>query len=149
MTPREIDIVRARLADITATATALAHSAEDLYRLGYEKGSATNEVKVAGGRAPADLGTHGDPRARHLWHKLERQARACEVALRAVLHGAGNLLAEGELDDRLRFGSAITPAEFDRLLARQAHRRSSGDYTPHRIEEQSDHPGRKRKGKRR
>lgn len=148
MTPREVDTVRARLADTADTAAALARHAEDLYRLAYEKNSSPADVKVSGDTGGSENGTPagvhsvGDLRARHLWRKLERQAKASELALRAILHGTGNLFAEGEIDDRIRFGSALTPAEFDRLRARQAQRIADGDPTPVRIEEQPDHPGR-------
>lgn len=161
MTPREVDLVRARLGDIAESAGALARAAEDLYRLSYEKAVVGDDVKVAGGSAsadgtPAGLDTVGDARARALWHKLERHARSSELALRALLYGAGNLLAQGEVDDRIRFGSSLTPAEMDRLLTKQAERRGDpvNHYTPARTEEQPEHDGRraekqKRKGRRR
>jgi hypothetical protein len=148
VTPREVDLLRARLGDIADTAAALAKSTEDLYRLAYEKGSAQADVKVAGGGIKPELDSHGDPRARHLWHKLEKHAKSSETALRALLLGIGNLMAQGQIDTTVRFGSAMTPAEFEWVLMRQRARQANGEYTPHRTEEQPDHPSR-RKGKKR
>lgn len=144
MAPRDVLVLRARLEDIAASATSLSRAAEDLYGIAYERGSGV-DVKVSGGGGQAGLDTVGDARAKRLWRRLEKHVKASELALRALVHGAGNLLAEGETDDRLRFGSAITAAELDALVSRQAGRRARGEYTPARTEEQPAHPARKKR----
>lgn len=149
MAPRDVEVLRARLEDITATAALLAKGLDDLHSLAYEQG-AGSEVRVSGSAyPPPGVATVGDPRARSVWKRLETGIRAAELSLQALLHAAGNLLTEGQEDDQPRFGSALGEEEFRRLLDKQEQRRRRGEYTPAKAMPQPTYPNARRKGKKR
>ncbi|MGH9281641.1 MAG: hypothetical protein ACRD0S_01755 [Acidimicrobiales bacterium] len=140
MAPREVDVLRARLEAIAGAAAALAAQIEDLHVVAYER-QARDEVKVAGS-AGGGIDTVGDQRARSLWRRLDVELQAIEIGLVGLERAAGNLLCEGPSALQTR-GSMVSPGEFARAVLKQRERRESGDYTPHRTEDQPNYPGAK------
>jgi hypothetical protein len=140
MPPRDVALLRARLAAIVKAADRLSADAEDLHAIAYDK-PAGDDVKVAGGHPhSAYLDTVGNQRARNLWRRLDTEIHALELHLVELKQATGNLLSEGASPPATR-GSKLKPGELARLLGGQRRRQAAGEYTPHRTEAQPKYPG--------
>ena len=139
MTPRDVEIVRARLTSTAVLAARISAHLEDLHGLAFERAVTGTTQKVKQSSTP-DLGNVGDVHARELWRRLANHTRLVETTLQALDWAVGNLIAAGPSPMQTR-GSAVSPADFAHQIRNQARRRQNGDYTPTRLEEQPGYPG--------
>lgn len=137
MTTIRLDTLRNQLTATTELLGMIRQELEDLHVLAYERHSAADEAKVAGGTHDYALDTHGDPRARAAYRQLgDTTADAC-ATLATVTHDALNLLRTGNTPST-RGRRTIQLEELGNAIAAQARRASRGEYTPIRRGPQPD-----------
>lgn len=139
MAPRDVEVLRARLAAVVAAARTLSNHLEDLHVYAYDR-PAGGETKVAGGDSADDPLGGGNQTARALWHGLEAKLKDTEVVVVGLSRAVGNLLSAGPGPEDMR-GTHISKAEYKRRTKGQARRAANGDYTPRRLLDQPPYPG--------
>lgn len=136
MTTIRLDTLRNQIAGTIALLQMIHQELEDLHVLAYERHTASDEAKVAGGSRDYALDTHGDPQARNAYRTLgDTTAAACET-LATVTHDALNLLRTGRTPATGRRRIQLT--ELGDAIAAQQRRIARGDYTPIRRGPQPD-----------
>lgn len=127
-TPR-IDSLRNQIAGTVELLEMVHEELEDLYVLAYDRPSAVDEAKVAGGSANYYLDTHGDQRARQAYQQLARTLDGVCITLDGASYNALNLLREGPTP--IRQGSRTTQlVELGEAIAARARRQQRGEYVP-------------------
>lgn len=136
MNPR-LDTMRNRIAATRDLLTMIGEELEDLHVLAYDRPSAVDEAKVAGGSANYYLDTHGDKRARdayrNLWTSLDNICTTIDGASNIAL----NLLRKGDTPTN-QGPRTVHLSELGDLIAAQARRAKSDGYSPVRRGPQPD-----------
>lgn len=140
----DIANLQRRIDHITRAATRIRAQLEDLHTIAYEATTATTDPgdRVNGGTRDHSPRS-GHPVARHLWQRADKELARCEdtiVGLERAITGWFMVSASVAATR----GSLIRAEEHDALLARQRRRAKAGEYTPARLVDQPNHPGRKR-----
>lgn len=132
-----IDTVRNRLAATIAVLTSVSEEIEDLHALAYDRPSAVDEAKVAGGSANYYLDTHGDTRARSAYREMWRAADTACNLLDEKANNALNLLRAGDTPGRSG-PRLVRLVELGEAIAAQSRRARRGDYAAVRRGPQPD-----------
>lgn len=137
MTAPRIDSLRNRLTATRDLLTMVEQELEDLHVLAYDRPAATEEAKVSGGTSHYYLDTHGDQRARNAYKRLWDTLDGVCTTLDGAANNALNLLREGGTPTN-QGPRTVRLGELGELIAAQARRARTADYTPHRRGPQPD-----------
>lgn len=141
-----LECTHRRLGRIARAANHLRANLEDLHSVGWEPGPPGAGMAVDQGEQAARDWTPraGDRRARRLLDFLGAAAARADAELigaentmKTIFDAHGPILAGGTR-------TLVSRAEFDRAEKQQTRRRAAGQYTPTRLTDQPQHPGRKR-----
>jgi hypothetical protein len=144
MTARDVDLVTHRLDTLTRAAARIRQHLSDLHCLAFESTTyPADDVKVRTSKTDHTLKA-GDPRARRVWDRLGVEIARCEDILVGLERDAVGYFLVNSASAEPSRGSLISAAEHQRLLDNQRARRAAGEYTPERIVDQAQHPGRHR-----
>jgi hypothetical protein len=142
MTARDVDLLQHRIDTATRAATRIRQHLHDLHALAHENARRNTEPDHgAFDSRPPPGWRPTDDRAKTLWTRTQTEISRCEDILvgleRAV---TAHFYAYAPSPEPSR-GSLISAAEHDAQLARQRTRTTNGEYTPARLGDQPQHPG--------
>lgn len=136
-----IDTLRRQLTETAELLTTTARILETLHELAYDRASADEQIRVAGGQPDYALDRHGDPRARAAYAAL---GHMIDHLARYTAEHAGPALALVNVADNgtgRRHPATVTALEHARLLEAQAARIARGEFDPGRALPQAAVPG--------
>lgn len=136
-----IDTLRRQL---TETATLLGTTArilETLHELAYDRASADEQIRVAGGQPDYALDRHGDPRARAAYTRLGHLVNHVTTYIAENAGPALELVNAADDSTGRRHPMSITALEHAQLLEAQAGRIARGEFNPGRALPQAAVPG--------
>ena len=141
--PREHGIpdiadLQRRLRTLTRAAENIRRHCPDLHTLAWEP-AVTDRPHVQETRSDYTPRA-GDPRARHLWERLQAEIGRAEALLVGLERDLVAAFYAGSDSPEPSRGSLISAAEHDTLITKQRGRAD----TPARLVDQPAHPGRKR-----
>jgi hypothetical protein len=144
MPTHRIDTLRNQL-DASQTMLAKVGSILDtLHQLAYDRATATEQIRVAGGQPDYALDTHGDPAARRAYCELAHLVDHLCQQVATKVHPALAIVTDSEDTSGRRHPYAITALEHAALLDAQARRISRGEFNPGRTETQPQVTGSKK-----
>lgn len=136
MNPR-LDTMRNRVAATLRLLTMVEQELEDLHVLAYDRPSAVDEAKVAGGSAEYYLDTHGNMKARDAYRALWRSLDGICQSIDGASNNALYILRKGDTPTNQGPRTASL-TELGELIAAQERRARRGDYTAVRRGPQPD-----------
>lgn len=131
-----IDTFKNRVDGARGLLDMVGHQLEDLHILAYDRHHAGQSQRVAGGDRDYALDTHGDPRARELWHRSALQVLDATEDLSMVLHEVLAFFSPGRLSARRDTTADASNAEVIEALAAATRRRKRGEYQAAALVEQ-------------
>ena len=138
MTAPRIDTMRNRIAGTVELLLMAFEELEDLHVLAYDRPSAVEEAKVAGGSSHHYLDTHGDMQAKDAYRDLWRALDGSCIHLSERCNNALNTLRAGKTTATTRAPRHLRLTELGEAIAAQADRARRGEYSPVRRGPQPD-----------
>lgn len=138
MTTPRIDTMRNTIAGTVELLLMAYEELEDLHVLSYDRPSAVEEAKVAGGSSHHYLDTHGDQQARDAYRDLWRALDGTCIHVSERCNNALNTLRAGKSPAVRRAPRHLRLTELGEAIAAQAERTRRGEYSPVRRGPQPD-----------
>lgn len=122
-----IDTFRNRISGTLGLLQLVQEHLEDLHALAYDRHRAGQAQRVAGGERDYALDTHGDPKARELWHGTSLRVLDASEDLTVVLHEVLSFFAGGQTSARRDASADASVAEVLEAIAAARRRRARGE----------------------
>lgn len=131
MTAVRVDTLRNRIAGTIDLLGKAREEADDLHLLAYDRRTAADEAKVAGGSRDYALDTHGDLKAREAYkHLADAILSACGTLEDATTYVNKVLRAASDTDPVKLGPRSTTAVELGEKIAAQARRIADDSYVP-------------------